>query len=125
MLSRAMRKQCSAIAESRPPLKTLKSAVPRSRLNDLSRAAKIPRVHQPKQEQVINGKLDHIISLESDENQCGIERDQDIDQQHGGTLQHRETTTPPKEAGGAEVKIEDDWHNKNGSGMINHRFICQ
>lgn len=124
MLSRAMRKQCSAIAESRPPLKTLKSAVPRSRLNDLSRAAKIPRVHQPKQEQVINGKLDHNISLESDENHCGIERDQNTDQQNGGILQHRET--PPKEAGGAEVIIEArGWHQKNGFGVINHRFICQ
>lgn len=107
MLSRAIRKQCSAIAESRPPLKTLKSAVPRSRLNDLSRAAKIPRVHQPKQEQVVNGKLNHTISLEMDENHCGIERDQNTDQQHGGILQHRETTTPPREAGVAEVTIED------------------
>lgn len=40
-----MRKRSSVSADSRPPLKTLKSSVPRSNVKDFPRAAKIPRVH--------------------------------------------------------------------------------
>ena len=68
-LSRAMRKRCSIIADSRPPLKTLKSSVPRSNINEVPRAAKMPRVHQLK-----GGFMDDTSALSesvaTDENVC-------------------------------------------------------
>ena len=64
LLSRAMRKRCSSLAESRQPLKTLKSVGPRSSLNGLPRAAKIARVRQLQEGEVIEGQSVFSAPLE-------------------------------------------------------------
>lgn len=71
-LSRAMRKRCSVFADSRPPLKALKSSLPRSNIKEVPRAAKIPRVDQLKGE-VMDCRSDHLDSVEANENVCPTE----------------------------------------------------
>lgn len=72
-LSRTMRKRCSVIADSRPPLKTLKSTLPRSNISEVPRAAKIPRVDQLKGE-VMDCRSSLLDSVETNENVCPTER---------------------------------------------------
>lgn len=71
-LSRAMRKRCGVIADSRPPLNTLKSSLPRSNIKDVPRAAKIPRVDQLKGE-VMDCRSSLVDSAETNENVCPTE----------------------------------------------------
>jgi hypothetical protein len=75
LLSRAMRKRCSSLAESQQPLKTLKSVGPRSSINGLPRAAKIARVRQL-QEEVIEGQSVFSAPLEYSKKECPIEGDE-------------------------------------------------
>ena len=67
-----MRKRCSVIADSRPPLKTLKSLVPRSNIKEVPRAAKIPRFHSFRAEAVES----RSVPLDSNENVCSTEHDE-------------------------------------------------
>lgn len=73
LLSRAMRKRCSSLAESRQPLKTLKSVGPRSSINGLPRAAKIARVRQRQEGEVIEGQSVFSAPLEYSKKECPIE----------------------------------------------------
>lgn len=70
-LSRAMRKRSIVTADSRPPLKTLKS-LPRSDIKEVPRAAKIPRVDQLKGE-VMHCRSSLSDSVDTDENACPTE----------------------------------------------------
>lgn len=67
-----MRKRCSVIADSRPPLKTLKSSVPRSNIKEVPRAAKIPRFHPMKAEAFDS----RSVPLDSNENVCPTEHEE-------------------------------------------------
>lgn len=62
-----MRKRSSVTGDSRPPLKTLKSSVPRSNVKDFPRAAKIPRVHAIKAEVMYSksGPSDSVVTSEN------------------------------------------------------------
>jgi len=70
-LSRAMRKRSIVSADSRPPLKTLKS-LPRSDIREVPRAAKIPRVDQLKGE-VMHCRSSLLDSVDTNENACPTE----------------------------------------------------
>ncbi|KAG0610533.1 hypothetical protein M758_7G073100 [Ceratodon purpureus] len=71
-LSRAMRKRCSVTADSRPPLKTLKSSVPRSNIKEVPRAAKMQRFHSMKGDAIES----RSVPLDSNENVCPTEHDE-------------------------------------------------
>ena len=62
-----MRKRCIGIADSRVPLKTLKSSVLRSNIKEVPRAAKIPRFHSMKGEVIDNGSapFDCVVTNEN------------------------------------------------------------
>lgn len=76
LLSRAMRKRCSSIAEFRQPLKTLKSVGPRSSINGLPRAAKMARVCQLQEGEVIEGQSVFSAPPECSKNERPIEGDE-------------------------------------------------
>lgn len=67
-----MRKRCSVIADTRPPLKMLKSATPRSNIKEVPRAAKIPRVDQSNGE-VVDCRSSLLDTGEANENVCPTE----------------------------------------------------
>lgn len=85
-----MRKRCSVVTDPRPPLKTLKSSVPRSNIKDIPRAAKIPRVHQMKGEAL--DRTNENVCPDLEENQA----DPDGKKRHNGG-------TPCKETEGSAV----------------------
>lgn len=89
-LSRVMRKRCSVVTDPRPPLKTLKSSVPRSNIKDIPRAAKIPRVHQMKGEAL--DRTNENVCPDLEENQA----DPDGKKRHNAG-------TPCKETEGSAV----------------------
>lgn len=64
-----MRKRCSVIVDSRPPLKTLKSSMPRPNIKEVPRAAKIPRFH-PMKGEVLTSRSVPSDSVVTNENAC-------------------------------------------------------
>ena len=99
-LSRTMRKRCRVLADSRPPLKMLKSSVPRSDINEVSRATKMPRVHQLKG-QFIDSKSALLKSVETDENVYLTEHGQYTAEPVGRECQNADA--PCKATEGTEV----------------------